>query len=149
MAADRYRPRYHFVSPESTMNDPNGLCVWQGRWHLFYQASPPEDPRQHWGHPLSARRDSVVSIDTSMASLAGDVAPRPPETTEVYLDDDEPLDLRVFVDRSIVEVFVNGRQCLGVRVYPQRDDSTGVSLLSRGRGTTLQSLDAWRMGGID
>ena len=24
---DPYRPIYHFVSPESTLNDPNGLCL--------------------------------------------------------------------------------------------------------------------------
>lgn len=62
LAADPYRPAYHFVSPESQMNDPNGLCFWRGRWHLFYQAYPPDefpDPkdipnrRQHWGHAVS------------------------------------------------------------------------------------------------
>ena len=62
LAADRYRPAYHFVSPESQLNDPNGLCFWRGRWHLFYQAYPPDefpDPkdiakrRQHWGHAVS------------------------------------------------------------------------------------------------
>ncbi|MBM4042328.1 MAG: glycoside hydrolase family 32 protein [Planctomycetes bacterium] len=53
LATDPYRPIYHFVSPESTMNDPNGLCYWRGHWHLFYQAYPPEDPRQHWGHAVS------------------------------------------------------------------------------------------------
>lgn len=53
LAADPFRPLYHYVSPESSMNDPNGLCYWQGRWHLFYQAYPPEDPRQHWGHAVS------------------------------------------------------------------------------------------------
>ncbi|MCX6880342.1 MAG: glycoside hydrolase family 32 protein [Verrucomicrobia bacterium] len=53
LSADRYRPAYHFVSPESTLNDPNGLSFWQGRWHLFYQAYPPEDTRQHWGHTVS------------------------------------------------------------------------------------------------
>jgi beta-fructofuranosidase len=52
-ASDIHRPRYHFVSPESTLNDPNGLCFWQGKWHLFYQGYPPEDPRQHWGHAIS------------------------------------------------------------------------------------------------
>ena len=50
---DPYRPIYHYVNPENTLNDPNGLCFWQGRWHLFYQAYPPEDPRQHWGHAVS------------------------------------------------------------------------------------------------
>jgi hypothetical protein len=50
LAADPHRPIYHYVNPEGTLNDPNGLCFWQGRWHLFYQAYPPEDPRQHWGH---------------------------------------------------------------------------------------------------
>ncbi|PSR52824.1 glycosyl hydrolase family 32 domain protein [Adhaeribacter arboris] len=53
MASDKFRPIYHFISPESTMNDPNGLCFWQGNWHLFYQAYPPEDSRQHWGHAIS------------------------------------------------------------------------------------------------
>ena len=63
LAADPYRPAYHFVSPESQMNDPNGLCFWQGRWHLFYQAlsarrvprsgGHPETLLQHWGHAVS------------------------------------------------------------------------------------------------
>ena len=50
---DPYRPNYHYVNPEGRLNDPNGLCFWQGNWHLFYQAYPPEDPRQHWGHAVS------------------------------------------------------------------------------------------------
>jgi beta-fructofuranosidase len=53
LANDRYRPIYHYVNPEGNLNDPNGLSFWQGRWHLFYQAHPPEDPRQHWGHAVS------------------------------------------------------------------------------------------------
>jgi len=53
LSVDPHRPAYHFVSPESSLNDPNGLCFWQGRWHLFYQGYPPEDPRQHWGHAVS------------------------------------------------------------------------------------------------
>jgi len=50
---DPHHPRYHFVSPEHRLNDPNGLCFWKGRWHMFYQGYPPEDPRQHWGHTVS------------------------------------------------------------------------------------------------
>ena len=61
---DRHRPAFHYVNPESTLNDPNGLCFWQGRWHLFYQGYPPEAVRTtpslsgslarvHWGHAIS------------------------------------------------------------------------------------------------
>jgi len=53
LASDPYRPLYHFVSPESGLNDPNGLCFWHGNWHLFYQTDPPEDSRAHWGHAIS------------------------------------------------------------------------------------------------
>ncbi len=53
MASDIYRPIYHYVNPEGSLNDPNGLCFWKGNWHLFYQAYPPEDTRQHWGHAVS------------------------------------------------------------------------------------------------
>lgn len=53
MANDKYRPIYHYVNPEGRLNDPNGLCFWNGNWHLFYQAYPPEDTRQHWGHAIS------------------------------------------------------------------------------------------------
>jgi beta-fructofuranosidase len=53
MASDKYRPVYHYINPEGNLNDPNGLCYWNGAWHLFYQAYPPEDTRQHWGHAMS------------------------------------------------------------------------------------------------
>lgn len=36
LAADPYRPRYHFVPPEGKWNDVNGMIYWKGRYHLFY-----------------------------------------------------------------------------------------------------------------
>ena len=49
---DPYRPFYHFSPPENGLNDPNGLCYWRGKWHLFYQGQPDEG-RVHWGHAIS------------------------------------------------------------------------------------------------
>ena len=60
----------------------------------------------------------------------------------------EPLRLRIFVDRSLIEAFANGRQCLTVRVYPTLEDSRGVSVFARGSGARLASLDAWQMRSI-
>ena len=64
------------------------------------------------------------------------------------LGPNDPLHLRIFVDRSVVEVFANGRQCLAMRVYPDRVDSRGVSLRSQGAPSRVRSMDAWRMSSI-
>jgi beta-fructofuranosidase len=56
--------------------------------------------------------------------------------------------LRIFIDRSSVEDFVNDRQCVAMRVYPGRKDSLGVSLHSHGSESLLKSLDAWQMKSI-
>jgi len=91
---------------------------------------------------------SVISIDNSRSSTAADVRSRPPETAQVALGRKEPFRLRVFIDRSVVEVFVNGKQCVALRVYPDREDSVGVSLRAQGGDAQLKSLDAWQMRSI-
>ena len=93
-------------------------------------------------------RQSLLTIDSSYSSAAPDVLSRAPETAPVLLEEGELLELRVFVDRSVVEVFANGRQCLAVRVYPDRADSIGVSLRAQGSAAWLRSLDAWQMNSI-
>jgi beta-fructofuranosidase len=92
--------------------------------------------------------DSRITIDSSYSSISPDVMSRPPETGSVYIGPEETLQLRVFVDRSVVEVFVNGKQCVAMRVYPEREDNVGVSLRSQGRDSELKSLDAWQMSNI-
>jgi sucrose-6-phosphate hydrolase SacC (GH32 family) len=57
----------------------------------------------------------------------------------------EKLELRIFIDRSIIEIFANGRQCVTQRIYPTREDSTGVELFSKGGSMTVESLQAWDM----
>lgn len=59
------------------------------------------------------------------------------------LRDDEPLELRVFVDRSIVEVYANGRFTLTGRVYPTLEDSTRLGLVLQAGEATIDRLEAW------
>ena len=98
--------------------------------------------------PHSRKVSSLITLDSSYSSTLPDARSRAPETAPVFVDKNELLKLRVFVDRSVVEVFVNGRQCVAARVYPGRRDSVGVSLRSRGTDATLKSLDAWQMKNI-
>jgi len=92
--------------------------------------------------------DSIISIDSSFSSSLADVKLRPPETAPVYLSDEEILELRIFIDRSVVEVFVSNKQALALRVYPGFDDSKGLSIISHGNDSNLLSLDAWEMDNI-
>jgi beta-fructofuranosidase len=105
------------------------------------------DRSDGWARFLESR-DSVIAIDTTYASELPDVASRAPESAPVYLTPGETLQLRVFIDKSVVEVFANGRQCLAVRVYPGREDSLGVSLRAQGADAALRSLDLWQMRSI-
>jgi len=97
---------------------------------------------------VTGHRHSLISIDSSYSSCAPDVLSRAPETAPVLLAPDEALELRVFVDRSIVEVFVNGRQCIALRVYPERPDSLGVSFRSQGADSRIRTLKTWQMQSI-
>lgn len=50
-----YREQYHFSPYKNWMNDPNGLCWFDGYYHLFYQANPFEQKwgNMYWGHAVS------------------------------------------------------------------------------------------------
>ena len=92
--------------------------------------------------------DSLIMLDATHASLDPDVSVYPPECSPVLIGDDEKLQLHIFIDKSVVEVFVNDRQCICQRVYPTRNDSTGVSIMARGGDGTLISMDCWQINSI-
>ncbi|MBT2423987.1 GH32 C-terminal domain-containing protein [Streptomyces sp. ISL-22] len=57
------------------------------------------------------------------------------------------LRLRVLLDRSMLEAYVNGTNSLTSRVYPTRADATGLRLTARGGAAHVLELDVWRMNG--
>ena len=114
--------------------------------YVFQSPDSSEQTRISFYH--NAERYSALQIDVSESSLRSDVFARTPEIGPFALKDDELLELHVFIDRSVVEVFANKRQCLTVRVYPKREDSNGVSVFARGDDAELISLDAWQMRSI-
>ena len=132
----------------SVLRSPNG----EERTRIIvYPQRGFRDWRRYAGWQTEAFRaaqDSIVCLDTTGSSLSPDVQSRPPECAPVYIAPQEPIEMRIFVDHSVVEVFVNGRQCVAARVYPSRSDSTGVSLASRGSDSRLERLDFWQLDTI-
>ena len=52
---DKWRNKYHIMAPIGWINDPNGLCEFNGEYHCFYQYSPltPMGGLKFWGQYYS------------------------------------------------------------------------------------------------
>ena len=60
-------------------------------------------------------------------------------------DDSKTLKLHVFIDKSVLEVFVDDGLASVTRVeYPGEND-LGVAALAEGGRVTLESLDVWKI----
>ena len=51
----KFREKLHLMPPVGWLNDPNGLCQFQGIYHAFFQYSPfdAEGGVKMWGHYTS------------------------------------------------------------------------------------------------
>lgn len=127
-----------------------------GRLGLRLGVSP--DGVEHTDVIYDAGRGEIV-IDVSSSSRAGDgwrpfpmdfwrgftPANLTAQRTPFRLADGEPLRLRVFLDRSILEVFVNGKICLTQRLYPRDPQGAGLSLWAQERDVTIRHINVWVM----
>ena len=109
------------------------------------------------------RQQKTLSIEVGRSSLDETVMyasnPFVFQTGQIFLDsvytvteqkaplelkEGQPLKLQIFLDRSIIEVFANGgTQSMVQRVYPTRDDSTGVAVFTVGGVAEVKSMKAW------
>ena len=64
---DKWRSKYHIIPPIGWINDPNGLCEFNGEYHCYYQYSPltPMGGLKFWGHSIS--KDLVNWEDKGVA----------------------------------------------------------------------------------
>ncbi len=65
------RPAYHLTPRTGWMNDPNGLCYYQGKYHMFFQYYPFAShwDSMHWGHAVS---EDLLHWEYLPAALAPD-----------------------------------------------------------------------------
>lgn len=61
--------------------------------------------------------------------------------------DENGLNLHIFIDRSVIEVFVNNRECITNFVKPSVK-SEGIRLFNEKDLIAINSLDIWEMGAV-
>ena len=112
--------------------------------------------------------EGLLSVDTTASRVApgvGDATPDPDAMRAMFpvmgdvptpveapvqsapfaLKVGEALSLRIFVDKSVLEVYANGRQCVTSRMYPRSTTSAGVGLLSQQGSTIATRCDAYQL----
>lgn len=75
---DRWYPGFHIAAKAGWINDPNGLCFLNGRYHVYFQHHPFGSSwgPMHWGHVSSAdmvtwRREPIALAPSIEADRDG------------------------------------------------------------------------------
>ena len=101
---------------------------------------------KYWGERKNYK--GVLILDASHASQRENVFPPPPVREDVFIQPEENIKIRVFVDNSIVEVYVNDCCAAAIRAYPSNAGSNNIKISAIGKDAKLLSLDAWKMKSI-
>lgn len=67
------------------------------------------------------------------------------EDAPFTLKKEEKVHLRIFLDKSILEVFANGRQCITQVIYPTLKDAIGVRIFTDDAPIKVESIKAWKL----
>jgi len=88
------------------------------------------------------QKDKKLKMDTRKSGVK--FGQKIIEEAPLELKKGEPLVLRIYVDKSIVEVYANNRQAIARRVYPTLGGK-GISLFSEGGNIEVKSIKAWEL----
>lgn len=79
----------------------------------------------------------TIRYDGEILNVAGTKVPLKPGSEQKILT------LHIFLDKSVMEVFINdGRECVTRVIYPGKND-LGIELFCEGGTTTVKSLNIW------
>jgi beta-fructofuranosidase len=89
----------------------------------------------------------TLTLDGSQSSIDPDVD-HPTVAAHLSPDHTGVVWFRVFVDRSVLEVFIADQVCITHRLYPKREDSVGLSFQVRKGSAVALRLAAWKLAPI-
>lgn len=117
----KYRLEHHLMPPAGWMNDPNGLCFYNGKYHVFFQYSPQDvnGGLKCWGHYES---EDLIHWDYLGVPLIPDT---PWDKDGVYSGS-------AFTDDGLLELFYTGNT---------KEDGTHDYILS-GRGANILHVES-------
>ncbi|WP_223702535.1 GH32 C-terminal domain-containing protein [Sutcliffiella deserti] len=118
--------------------------AYEGRYGLFLRQAMnrSEETLFYYDHS----QDSFF-VDRNKTSLDKKERTKGIQGGEVNLEN-EPLEVRFLLDKSLVEVYVNEIKSLTTRVYPACEESKGITLFGA-EHLIIESMEIWSMNGIN
>jgi hypothetical protein len=98
-----------------------------------------ERTRIYWDVPFGIFQIERTNSSTNIS------APKSSSSTLLNLSSGQILDLHVFYDGSVLEVFINEEKALSTRIYPEKMESIGLDFFAQGGTAKVQSVDIWEM----
>ena len=86
--------------------------------------------------------ESVVQLDTTFSSIKANV--RIPDEQAFWIAPEEKLNVRIFLDKTIVEVFVNGKAAMAAKISPEKNAGR-IIITSRGEDLVMNKLETYEM----
>jgi len=110
-----------------------------GRAGILVRACPDESTATYIYYNAGEKQ---LVMDTTSGTIKG----RPiKESAPLTLGKDENLEMTVYVDKSVIEVFANQRQAICRRVYPDGSSYDTVKLFCDGGEALFEEIMAWDM----
>lgn len=139
------------LSPEGSgfLNKNNG-------WQLELEAKITRDNAKQAGFIIGKSSDNKeftriyydydsgqIVIDCRMSSI--DTLMRSPVVSERFLlKDTKEIDWRLYIDGSVIEVFINNESAFVMRIFPVNKESSNVDLFVKG-GTARATANVWKL----
>lgn len=92
----------------------------------------------------TTRRDVRYSAGP-LDAYGGRREPRSTVEAPLEIPPGEPLRLRIFLDKPLLEVFANDRQCITQQVFPQSREAVLVKACARGGRARIVRGEAWTL----
>ena len=91
--------------------------------------------------------ENLLTLNTTQSSLSSEVRTGC-QTIALPERLGAEIALKVFVDGSVIEAWVDGRVVLTGRAYPTQSDAHGVILLAKSDEARIKTLEVWQMEAI-
>jgi len=140
-----------------TIKPPNNLLLSSGTHQLEIKAELNTGSSKKFGFIIGKNKSGSeqtriyydfekqeMVVDDTQSSKREHI-PLNIRTGKYSLGPNSKVNLRVFIDGSVVEVFINGKDAFTTRLFPLSKESTDVELFAEGGDIELLKASVWRL----